>query len=794
MAGIALNDIKQAPFSHEAEQSVIGGLLLDQSAWDDVSVIVSVDDFYSKIHRTIFQAASAILSSGRNIDLITLQEELESTGKLDSVGGFVYLVEIVRVTPSAANIIAYAKIVKERSLTRSMIAIGNEMVESGYNTQGKAISEITDSFQSKLSALVETGSPDDKPSNMNDALNNALDKIEEAQARGGSITGLSTGFVDLDKLTSGLQPADMIVLAGRPSMGKELQNDSLVYMLDGTSKRIGDIMVGDIVASIDGCDSEVVGVFPQGVKDIYKVTFSDGRSVNAGIDHLWEVKFKGWKSTKVLSTKDVIELMKVPAKANRLSIPFCSGDFGVDVGLSIDPYLLGVLIGDGGLSAGSIRVSNPDEFILEKIKPLTGDLEIKHICGIDYAIRCNRGSKNWLIKELRKFGLFGRRSNEKFVPDNYLSASRASRLSLINGLIDTDGTIEKHGSMTYTTTSEKLSTQFLSLARSLGYWAKLKSRITKYTYNGEIKNGKRSYTITIQGEKMAELVTLPRKKERLSERRSGRNMNLTFSSIEKIGSDECTCISVSHDRSLFLTNEYIATHNTTLGMNIADHVAQTSGRHVMVFSLEMPEDQLTRRLLASNGMVNLTKINNADLDDDDWGRLSMATGKLMESKMLIDDAGGLTPAELRARAKRAHKEHGLGLILIDYMGLMRVPSISNNRNLEISEISRSVNELAKELNVPIIALSQLNRSLEQRADKRPVNSDLRDSGSIEQDADLILFVYRDEVYNDNSPDRGTAELIIGKQRNGPLGKVRLTFQGEYSRFCNFAGPRFNDEY
>lgn len=453
MANIVLNDIKQAPFSHEAEQSVIGGLLLDQSAWDDVSAIVSVDDFYSKIHRTIFHAVSGILSSGRSIDLITLQEELEGSGLLESVGGFVYLVEIVRVTPSAANIVAYAKIVKERALTRSMIAIGNEMVEAGYNTQGRSVSEISDSFQAKLNSLIETGSPEDKPSTMNQALNNALDKIEEAQARGGSITGLSTGFTDLDKLTSGLQPADMIVLAGRPSMGK-----------------------------------------------------------------------------------------------------------------------------------------------------------------------------------------------------------------------------------------------------------------------------------------------------------------------------------------------------TTLGMNIADHVAQTSGKHVMVFSLEMPEDQLTRRLLASNGMVNMTKINNADLDDDDWGRLSMATSKLIESKMLIDDAGGLTPSELRSRAKRAHKENELGLILIDYLGLMRVPQLAGNRNAEISEISQSVKELAKELNVPVIVLSQLNRSLEQRADKRPINSDLRDSGAIEQDADLILFVYRDEVYNDDSPDRGTAELIIGKQRNGPLGKVRLTFQGEYSRFCNFAGPRFKDEY
>ena len=448
-----LSGVKQTPFSHEAEQSVIGGLLLDQNAWDDVSAIISPEDFHSKIHRTIFDAVKSIIQSGKTLDLIVLQETLEETGKLEIVGGFAYLVEIVRVVPSAANITAYAKLVKERSLTRSMIAIGNEMVEAGYNTQGKPVSEIVDSYQTKLDALIESGSSDEKPATMTDTLNYTLDKLEEIQRKGGSITGLSSGYPDLDKLTSGFQPADMIVIAGRPSMGK-----------------------------------------------------------------------------------------------------------------------------------------------------------------------------------------------------------------------------------------------------------------------------------------------------------------------------------------------------TTIAMNIADHVAQTSGKHVLVFSLEMPKDQLMRRLLASNGLVSMNHLNNADLSDEDWGRLSMATGKLLESKMLIDDAGGLTPAEMRSRAKKANKENELGLIVIDYMGKLRVPNLANNRNLEISEISQSVKELAKELNIPIIVLSQLNRGLEQRSDKRPVNSDLRDSGSIEQDADVIMFVYRDEVYHDDSPDKGTAEIIIGKQRNGPLGKVRLTFQGEYSRFCSFAGPSFREDY
>lgn len=226
---------------------------------------------------------------------------------------------------------------------------------------------------------------------------------------------------------------------------------------------------------------------------------------------------------------------------------------------------------------------------------------------------------------------------------------------------------------------------------------------------------------------------------------------------------------------------------TTLAMNIADHVAQNSGKHVMVFSLGMSEEQLINRLLASNGQVDLNAINNATLDSSDWEKLSAAAIKLNESKLLIDDAGGLSPAEIVSRIRKANKEHELSLVVVDYLQLLRVTD-----NSGISEITRSLKIIAKELNIPIIALSQLNRTLERRDDKRPVNSDLPDFGSIEQDADVIMFIYRDEVYHDDTADKGIAEIIIGKQRNGPVGKVRLTFQGEYSRFCNYAGPSRDD--
>jgi len=235
---------------------------------------------------------------------------------------------------------------------------------------------------------------------------------------------------------------------------------------------------------------------------------------------------------------------------------------------------------------------------------------------------------------------------------------------------------------------------------------------------------------------------------------------------------------------------------TTFAMNLCEHAAITSDKPVLIFSLEMPSEQIMMRMLASLGRIDQTKVRTGQLEDEDWARLSSAIELLnTKGKMYIDDGSGLTPTEVRSRARRVAREHGgLSMIMVDYLQLMTVPGMSDNRTLEIAEISRSLKALAKELKVPVVALSQLNRSLEQRADKRPVNSDLRESGSIEQDADLIMFIYRDEVYNDDSPDKGTAEVIIGKQRNGPIGRVRLTFHGRYSRFDNYAGSaRFEDD-
>lgn len=237
---------------------------------------------------------------------------------------------------------------------------------------------------------------------------------------------------------------------------------------------------------------------------------------------------------------------------------------------------------------------------------------------------------------------------------------------------------------------------------------------------------------------------------------------------------------------------------TTFAMNLCENAAMASDKPVLVFSLEMPAEQIMMRMIASLARVDQTKIRTGqNLEEAEWSKIASVFGMFKQKNNLyIDDSSGLTPTELRSRARRVYRENGgLSMIMVDYLQLMRAPAFSDNRTLEIAEISRSLKALAKELEVPVIALSQLNRTLEQRADKRPVNSDLRESGSIEQDADLIMFIYRDEVYNDNSEDKGVAEIIIGKQRNGPIGRVRLAFNGQFSRFDNLAEQReYRDDY
>ncbi len=442
------------PHSIEAEQAVLGGLMLtersgrSETAWDKIAGRVGVEDFYVASHRSIFQGISYLLENDKRPDLVTLNDWLDKNELLEESGGLHYLAALEQETPSAANIVAYADIVRDRSVLRQLIGVGNEIADVAYRPEGRTNKELLDFAESKVFAIAEQNIQDSTGfKNIRPILANAIDRIDTLFNSDGGITGVSTGFDDLDEKTSGLQPSDLIIVAGRPSMGK-----------------------------------------------------------------------------------------------------------------------------------------------------------------------------------------------------------------------------------------------------------------------------------------------------------------------------------------------------TSFSMNLAENVAMSSEGSVAIFSMEMPAEQLAMRMLSSLGRVELQKIRTGELGESDWPRITSAISLLDQKRnIFIDDTAGLTPTELRARSRRLAREEGnLSLIVVDYLQLMQVGGRSENRTAEISEISRSLKSLAKELNVPLVALSQLNRSLEQRPDKRPVMSDLRESGAIEQDADVIIFIYRDEVYNPETEEKGKAEILIRKQRNGPTGKVDLTFLGHFTKFENYS--------
>lgn len=451
MADDSISKLRLPPHSLEAEQSLLGGLLIDNEALDKVADLVSVKDFYRQDHQIIYQHIHRLIERSQPADIVTVGESLESNSELNTVGGLEYLGLLAESTPTAANIRGYAQIIRERSIMRNLVEVGTDIVDNALSPQGRDAQQLLDESESKIFQIAEAGKNDRIGfTDIKEVLPQVAERIDQLFQRDNpsDVTGIPTGYKDLDMMTSGLQPGDLIIIAGRPSMGK-----------------------------------------------------------------------------------------------------------------------------------------------------------------------------------------------------------------------------------------------------------------------------------------------------------------------------------------------------TSLALNMCEYVSVDTGLPTAVFSMEMASTQLVSRLIGSVGKLNQHKMRTGQLDDNDWEKLSYALGQLNEAPIFIDEGSALNPYEVRARARRLHKQCGrLGLIVIDYLQLMGSAGSTENRATEISEISRSLKALAKELNVPVIALSQLNRSVEQRPDKRPVMSDLRESGAIEQDADVIMFIYRDEVYNPETPDKGIAEIILAKQRNGPVGRVKLTFLGEFTKFENYANP------
>jgi replicative DNA helicase len=374
----------------------------------------------------------------------------------------------------------------------------------------------------------------------------------------------------------------------------------------------------------------------------------------------------------------------------------------------------------------------------------------------------------------------------KHIPPAYLRASPKQRLSLLQGLLDTDGTVTRGGAVELCLANPRLLTQARELVCSLGHRpGQIRRKVIPLNGGGTAVAWRFAWV------PLDDVLRLPRKADRLAASRrrltSGRATRRAIVSIVPRPSVPVRCITVDSPNQMFLAGEsMIPTHNTSFALGIAAHAALEARTPVLFMSLEMSHLELTQRMLCSEARVDATRMRNGRLLESDWPKISHAVGRLAEAPIYIDDNPHLTVMEIRAKARRLKSRSGLGLIVIDYLQLMTGRPNAENRQVEVSEISRGLKILARELEIPVVALSQLSRNLETRADKRPVLADLRESGSLEQDSDVVIFLYRDEVYNRDSPDRGTAEVIVAKHRNGPTGMTQLAFLDHYTRFANMA--------
>ncbi|MGZ5572797.1 MAG: replicative DNA helicase [Usitatibacter sp.] len=756
-----IESLRLPPHSVEAEQAVLGGLLLSNSAWDRIGDVVRESDFYRADHRVLWRVITRLVEDNKPADVLTVAEALKINGEIGDVGGLAYLHQLASGTPSAANIRRYAEIVRERAIMRALAEVGTTIADSVYSPQGREARQLLDEAETRILEIGETGGRSSESfTKMSTVLAEVMSRLDELHRNPASVTGKATGFVDLDDMTTGLQDGDLIIVAGRPSMGKAQPLDSKIRRPSGWTA-MGSLQVGDSLASVDGTPSIVTGIFPQGVRQVFRIAFSDGRGTEACAEHLWRVYHPQWDRPRILSTAKLMEMLGRTRYRHRLWIDQVSGDFGHTDPLPVDPWTLGALLGDGML-ASRLAFSTADSEMLEHMAAGVGEPMSLHHNGA-------------YEDGLREVGLFGIQSHEKYIPRVYRGACRAARLAVLQGLLDTDGQVETSGAVRYCTSSHRLAKDVVELVRSLGGWCTL-------------ADTQPNFTLDIHHPDPRSLFRFSTKRERLPEK-CQRSSRPVITSIVPSRVVPTQCISVSHASRLYITDDYVVTHNTAFSLNVAEHVALDLKLPVLVFSMEMGGTQLATRLLASVGRVDSQKLRTGRLDASDWDRLGVALGKLNEAPLLIDESAALNPLELRSRARRKWREYGgLGLVVVDYIQLMQGTDNGNeNRATELSEISRGLKAMAKELQCPVIALSQLNRSLEQRPNKRPVMSDLRESGALEQDADMIFFIYRDEVYNEDTPDKGIAEIIIGKQRNGPIGTVKLTFLGKHTKFENYSG-------
>jgi replicative DNA helicase len=859
---------KVPPQNQEAEVSVLGAILLSEQALDALQIDVKLraEDFYRQRHRLIFGAMIRLKekTDPQPVDVLTVAEELDRAGELEEAGGTAYVHSLPNLVPSAGNVRQYARIVKEHALMRRLLDTTRVIQQDVFDFAGEP-RELLEQAEAKLYRIAHDEHSGELRS-IEAVLHDELEKLERVSREGVALTGTPSGFKDLDDMTGGFQPGNLIVLAARPSMGKCIRRGSLVYdPTTGARRPIEDLVEAHErgeevrVAALDSKfrlrTATVASTLRSGVKPVFRVRTRLGRRVEATANHPL-LTLGGWRRVDELSEGDRIAVPRT------LPLPEAAAELP-----DHEIVLMAALIADGNLTQRTPRFCfGPESPVLEEVTTAAAAMGLRlqssPRSGGTATISAGRGSgPNPLTALLREHDLWGRRSSDKFVPNAIFRSDDRTIARFLSVLYGCDGHVHVSSRLRqvgYTTISERLAHDVQHLLLRLGIVSKIRT-LKRPVYEGTATVA-REVLITGQTDLLSfcELVGAVGKQQQVQQLLAGlatardktnvdtvptevwgrvlaakgsmsmgdlseatgrsRNhnwhvgnrgvsrdrlwevaeatgdvelMDLASShvwwdevvSIEPAGEDETYDLCVPGDEN-FVADDVIV-HNSALVTNIAENAAVKHGRPVALFSLEMSETELAQRFIASQAKLNGDDLRKGKVRPDRWPKVMQATETLAAAPLYIDDSSDLGILEMRAKARRLHSRSPLGLVVVDYLQLMRPEDTSVGRVEQIGQISRGLKILARELSIPVIAVSQLSRAVESRPDKKPMLSDLRESGQIEQDADLVMFIYRDEYYNREESERpGEADVIVAKHRNGPVGNVILTFLERYPKFMN----------
>jgi len=837
--------LRVPPHSQEAEESVLGAMLIDKDAVIAVAEFLLPEDFYDERLRDIYQACLDLYEERGPIDVLTVTERLKKRKTLKNVGGSSFLADLANKVPTAAHVEHYGRIVKDTATKRSLMSAATRLVEVSMD-EGLAANEALDKAESEIFSLSQR-SLSKTFTSVRDTLAESFDRLDELHKSGAGIRGVPTGFPDLDDALAGLQKSNLIILAARPGVGKCVTGDTLIVdPITGKRQTIEDIVSckNGSVSTLGNNFKIIRKVKPlafidDGKKEVYEIKTALGNKLEATAVHPL-LTIDGWKR---------IEELKAGA---RVAVPRKMEFFGNKNWDDWKIKTLAYILGDSCVTTSSPKFTNSNPSLLYDFNESTKKFGLDKFFGEEpEKIDRTNPVTSWLISQ----GIMGKLSIEKDIPAEVFELNRKNLALFLNRLFACEGSvilakIKGTGRISFSSSSYKLIEGVRHLLLRFAILTRLREKRVRYknefktAYELEIMGAENILTfireIGVFGKedalgKMKKLAKVKKDSKNWSKdtlpmgiwklvleekgnitwreiyRRMGRSpthnihanrrqlkretlreialsinskklLALAESDLywDKIVSIKSSGIKQVYDLTIDKTHNFIANdivvHNTSLAMNIAQYVAVELKRPVGFFSLEMSREELVDRLLVAQADIDAWKLKTGKLSEDDFTKLSNAMGVLAEAPLFIDDTPGLSILEMRTKARRLQVENGLDLLIVDYLQLARSRNLEN-RVQEVSEISQGLKNLARELKIPVFALSQLSRAVETRGGKKPQLSDLRDSGSIEQDSDVVMFLWRED--DDNIENM---MLDIAKHRNGPLRSIPLHFKGDRIRF------------